>query len=115
MDARTATSRTSPGSLRSATHAQRLASAGTLVRVLEPPVKDGVNPVRRRYGFMPWSTGHGLVTMLELHALSVRQGACVEHRGLCIGEGVLGEELLMWKRNRSMFVYGVSTPASYGG
>ena len=28
---------------------------------------------------------------------------------------VLGEELLLWRRNRSMFVYGVSTPASYGG
>ena len=71
MDARAATSHTSPGSLRSATHAQRLfpatasakgvrlngrpfpatawteggqlngppSSAGTLVRVLEPPVK----------------------------------------------------------------------------
>ena len=35
-------------------------SAGTLVRVLEPPVKDGVNPVRMRSGFMSWSTGHGL-------------------------------------------------------
>ena len=41
--ARAATSRTSPGSLRRATHAQRLASVGTLVRVLEPPVKEGVN------------------------------------------------------------------------
>jgi hypothetical protein len=41
-------------------------SAGTLVRVLEPPVKDGVNPVRMRSGFMSWSTGHGLVTMLAL-------------------------------------------------
>jgi hypothetical protein len=57
-------------------------SARTLVRVLEPLVKDGVNPVRMRSGFMSWSTGHGLVTMLELHALSVRQGAWVEHRGL---------------------------------
>src|SRR5205814_3555011 len=35
-------------------------SAGTLVRVLEAPVKDGVNPVRMRSGFMSWSTGHGL-------------------------------------------------------
>src|SRR5712691_2132603 len=145
MDARAATSHTSPRSLRSATHAQRLfpatasakgarlngrpfpatawaeggqfngppSSAGTLVRVLEPPVKDGVNPVRMRSGFMSWSTGHGLGTMLELHALSVRQGACVEHRGLCMRRW--HEELLMWKRNRSMFVYGVSTPAAYGG
>jgi hypothetical protein len=32
-----------------------------------------------------------------------------------LGEGVLGAELLMWKRNRSMFVYDVSTPAAYGG
>src|SRR6266571_2252823 len=98
MDARAATSHTSPGSLRSATHAQRLfpatasakgvgrpvplppdtrlhgrpfpatawaeggqcngppSSAGTLVHVLEPPVKDGVNPVRMRSGFMSWST-----------------------------------------------------------
>src|SRR5262249_20217935 len=39
-------------------------SAGTLVRVLEPRVKDGVNPVCMRSGFMSWSTGHGLVTML---------------------------------------------------
>jgi hypothetical protein len=31
-----------------------------------------------------------------------------------LGYGVLGEELLMWKRNRSMFVHGVSTPSSYG-
>src|SRR6266571_6856807 len=129
MDARAATSHTSPGSLRSATHAQRLfpatasaegaqlnvppSSAGTLVRVLEPPVKDGFNPVRMRSGFMSWSTGHGLVTMLELHALSVRQGGCVAHRGLCMRRW--HEELLLWQRNRSMFVYGVSTPAAYGG
>src|SRR6266705_4653537 len=155
MDARAATSHTSPGSLRSATHAQRLfpatasakgfgrpvplppdtrlngrpfpatawaeggqcngppSSAGTLVHVLEPPVKDGVNPVRMRSGFMSWSTGHGLVTMLELHALSVRQGGCVAHRGLCMRRW--HEELLLWQRNRSMFVYGVSTPAAYGG
>ena len=145
MDARAATSHTSPGSLRSATHAQRLfpatawaegrqfngapfpasataegaqlnvppSSAGTLVRVLEPPVKDSVNPVRMRSGFMSWSTGHGLVTTLELHALSVRQGACVAHRGLWMRRW--HEELLMWTRNRSIFVHGVSTPSSYGG
>jgi hypothetical protein len=77
----------------------RPSSVGTLVRVLEPPVKDGVNPVRMRSGFMSWSTGHGLVTMLELHALSVRQSACVEHKGLCMRRW--HEELLMWKRNRS--------------
>jgi len=88
-------------------------SAGTLVRFLEPPVKDGVNPVRMRSGFMSWLTGHGLVTMLELHALSVRQGVCVEHKGLWRRRW--HEELLMWTRNRSMFVYGVSTPSSYGG
>jgi hypothetical protein len=28
---------------------------------------------------------------------------------------VRSEELLLWTRNRSMFVHGVSTPASYGG
>src|SRR5262245_46233403 len=77
-DARAATSSTSTGSLRSATNAQRLSFAGTLVRVLEPPVKDGVNQVRMLYGFMSWSTGHGLVTMLELHSLSVIPG---EYRG----------------------------------
>ena len=32
-----------------------------------------------------------------------------------LGSGVLGEELWMWKRNRGMFVHGVSTPSSYGG
>ena len=38
-------------------------------------------------------------------------GALTDDRG----EGVLGAELWMWKRNRGMFVHGVSTPASYGG
>src|SRR5882724_8567356 len=51
-DARAATRSTSTGSLRSATNAQRLSFAGTLVRVLEPPVKDSVNQVRMLYGFM---------------------------------------------------------------
>src|SRR5919202_3322051 len=53
------------------------------------------------------------VTMLELHALSVRQGACVEHRGLWMRRW--HEELLLWPRNRSMFVPGASTPAADGG
>src|SRR5215475_20513 len=69
-DARAATSHTSPGSLRSATHAQRLASAGTLVHVLEPPVKEGVNPVRLRSGCMSWSTGHRLILGLPLRSCS---------------------------------------------
>jgi hypothetical protein len=42
-------SSTSTGSLQSATHAQRLSFVGTLVRVLEPPVKEGVNQVRMLY------------------------------------------------------------------
>jgi hypothetical protein len=83
-DARAATSRTSTGSLRSATHAQRLSFAGTLVRVLEPPVKDGVNQVRMLYGFMSWSTGHGLVTMLELHSLSVIHGKYICNKELSL-------------------------------
>ena len=51
--------------------------------------------------------------MLELHALSVSQGACVEHRGLWMRRW--HEKLLLWTRNRSMFVPGASTPAAYGG
>src|SRR6266478_5578040 len=37
----------SPWSCRSATGAQRLASVGTLVRVLEPPVKAGISQGRQ--------------------------------------------------------------------
>src|SRR5262245_34071089 len=83
-DARAATSRTSPGSLRSATHAQRLSFAGTLVRVLEPPVKDDVNQVRILSGVMSWSTGPGLVPMLELHALSVIHGTYICRKELSL-------------------------------
>jgi hypothetical protein len=83
-DARAATRSTSTGSLRSATNAQRLSFAGTLVRVLEPPVKDGVNQVRMHYGFMSWSTGHGLITMLELHSLSVIHGKYICNKELSL-------------------------------
>ena len=61
-----------------ATHAQRLASVGTLVRVLEPPVKEGGNQVRLRSGCMSWSTGHGLVIGLPLRIL-LTVGALIEH------------------------------------
>jgi hypothetical protein len=57
---------------------------GTLVHVLEPPVKDGVNQVRMLSGFMSWSTGHGLGTMLELHSLSVIHGTYICHKELSL-------------------------------
>ena len=55
-------------------NAQRLFFARTLVRVLEPPVKDDVNQMRMLSGFMSWSTGHGLVPILELRSPSVIHG-----------------------------------------
>lgn len=67
------------------------------------------------------------VAALGISSVSI---PCSKHRDFCLnglgqeplgsltydlGEGVLGEELWRWKRNRGMFVHGVSTPASYGG
>src|SRR6266446_8807290 len=46
-DARLSPRHASPWSCRSATGAQRLASTGTLVRVLEPPVKAGISQGRQ--------------------------------------------------------------------
>ena len=40
------------------------------------------------YGFMAWSTGHGLVTMLELHSLSVIHGKYICNRLLLDSRGV---------------------------
>src|SRR2546425_774744 len=56
-DARPSPRHTSPWSCRSATGAQRLVSAGTLVRVLEPPVKAGISQGRSAQQYPPRRCG----------------------------------------------------------
>src|SRR5712691_9164138 len=56
-DARPSPRHTSPWSCRSATGAQRLVSAGTLVRVLEPPVKAGISQGRSAQQYPPLRCG----------------------------------------------------------
>src|SRR6266700_7895370 len=56
-DARPSPRHTSPWSCRSATGAQRLVSAGTLVRVLAPPVKAGIRQGRSAQQYPPRRCG----------------------------------------------------------
>src|SRR2546425_12788871 len=56
-DARTSPRHASPWSVRRATGAQRLSSAGTLVRVLEPPVKAGISQGRSAPRYPPRRCG----------------------------------------------------------
>jgi len=55
--ARPSSRHASPWSVRSATGAQRLSSAGTLVRVLEPPVKAGISQGRSAHRYPPLRRG----------------------------------------------------------